>query len=168
MKKIFITVILVLTLTCTIVMANSSQDILTEGYKAFEKGKYDEAIELFDLVLEKEPDCSDAWLYKGYSLSMEGKHKESLQCFEMVLNINPHDIEGLYGKGFSLFKQEYYKEAIIYFEKVLEIRPDYSSAQDYKEEALLLLDEKTPHLFYNERKNLREYFVKRKKGEVRL
>jgi len=154
---LFIMFIIFLFASLSVAQEKSLQQLITEGYKLFKEENYEEAIEIFDRIIEVEPECADAWLYKGYSLSLQGKHTEALLCYEEILRIRPEDVEALFGKGFSLFKNKNYEEALIYFDKALKVDPEYSSAVDYRLETMTFLNEKYPGGYYPfERKNLYE------------
>ena len=50
---------------------------LSEGDILYEQGRYEEALECFNKVLEINPNCADAWSRMGLSLAKLGRYKEA-------------------------------------------------------------------------------------------
>lgn len=105
----------------------------------YKQGKFQEAIDCFDRVIEMEPGHYEAWNDKGICLKELGRYEEALQCFDRVLELNPKVTTTLYYKGetleklgkqtgdFSLFEQ-----AIHYFDRLLEGDPENVNAWNYR------------------------------------
>ena len=53
--------------------------------------KYEEAIELYDVVLSMDDNCYMAWKGKWIVMISLLKEKEALLCFNKALKINPND-----------------------------------------------------------------------------
>lgn len=94
---------------------DQAQEVLTgstkaynDGVKAFEDGKYAEAIDLFGQVYPEDPNYADAQaklqkakeeyakllLAEGKAKLSAGKYEEAVRIFDLVLNINPDLAEG--------------------------------------------------------------------------
>jgi len=60
------------------------------------QGKYEEAIEIYDKLLEKNPELFTAWEGKGQALQGQGKYEEALLCYDKGLEKlgNEEKIEG--------------------------------------------------------------------------
>ncbi|MGW8286115.1 MAG: hypothetical protein ACWGPR_10400, partial [Candidatus Deferrimicrobiaceae bacterium] len=54
--------------------------------------RHDEAVVLYDLAIDVDPDCSEAWTGKASVLRLLGKRREALECVEMALETGPFPI----------------------------------------------------------------------------
>ncbi|MBW9223743.1 tetratricopeptide repeat protein [Methanothermococcus sp. SCGC AD-155-E23] len=70
---------------------------LSEGDILYEQGRYEEALEYFDKVLEINPNCADAWSRKGLTLARLGRYEEAIRCFDKSLSIR-NDFEIIWAK----------------------------------------------------------------------
>jgi len=94
----------------------------------YKQGKFQEALQSFDRVLEIEPDHAGAWNGRGICLKELGRYEEAIQCFNKVIAINPGDEEVYYNRGEALEKlgknngdEKLFEEAIKSFDSVLKI-----------------------------------------------
>lgn len=53
-----------------------------QGTLMYRKGKVDEAIKNYDLAIQLEPNCAEAYYNKGCALENQGKIDESNKCYE--------------------------------------------------------------------------------------
>jgi tetratricopeptide (TPR) repeat protein len=95
--------------------------MFSKGVKLLQLGKYKEAIQLFDRVIETYSEYPGAWFHKGYALRMLGKH-EATQCFDRAI------AEILVYKGENLLNSRKCDEAFKFFDNALEIEPKLGSA----------------------------------------
>lgn len=65
--------------------------------------QYDEALEMYLLHLEYNPNNAEAWKNLGSTYFQVEIHDKELNCYEKALTINPNLIEALFSKGFTLF-----------------------------------------------------------------
>jgi len=87
---------------------------------------YSEAIEFFDDVLTRRPDCARAWLKKGLALWGLGRAKESLICLNESLKLRLSrvcQVEAWYAKGRSLEALGLFQEALRCYGNALDINP---------------------------------------------
>jgi tetratricopeptide (TPR) repeat protein len=63
------------------------QDLVKEGDILDSQGRYEEAIDSYDKVLQIDPDDADAWFNKGITLKKMGKHSEGTTCIETAINL---------------------------------------------------------------------------------
>jgi len=70
---------------------------LSEGDILYEQGRYEEALECFNKVLEINPNCADAWSRKGLTLARLGRYEEAIRCFDRSLSIR-NDFEIIWAK----------------------------------------------------------------------
>jgi Flp pilus assembly protein TadD len=68
---------------------NEVQRVLEDGRTFIASGKYDEAVQCFDWVLEQEPNNGEAWNGKGSALTGSEKFEDAIACFDMALQLNP-------------------------------------------------------------------------------
>jgi tetratricopeptide (TPR) repeat protein len=105
----------------------------------YKHGKFQEAIQCFDRVLEIEPGHAGAWNGRGVCLKELGRYEEAIQCFDKVIALNPQDEEIYYNKGEALEKLgkalsdvRLYEEAIKCFDKVINFNPQHVYAWNYR------------------------------------
>jgi len=143
----------------TVLLAGSAlaQDIddrtklLAEAQEPFLKGEYENAIKIFDEILEIYPVDSKIFEMKGIALSnlrlestlaMQPQqnvsphdpsnfNKLSMLEFYKALEINPNSVLALNGMGLGFGNFGEYSEAEQYFKKALEIDPDNEIAQNH-------------------------------------
>jgi tetratricopeptide (TPR) repeat protein len=113
---------------------NETFTLLNEAYNSILNGRLNEAIEICDSLLQKDPQNSDAWYYKGVTLCILAAQQADFnkyieyiklaeQCFEQLLLINPNHSEGIFYRGLALVDLERFKEALELFEKFLNNKP---------------------------------------------
>jgi len=125
--------------------------LLAEAQEPFLKGEYENAIKIFDEVLEIYPADSKIFEMKGIALSNlrlestlamqpqqnvlprdpSNLNKLSMLEFYKALEINPNSVLALNGMGLGFGNFGEYLEAEQYFKKALEIDPDNEIAQNY-------------------------------------
>jgi len=122
----------------TFLVYAQSEDIdslLVKGDRFLDFEKYEDAISIYDEILEVRPSHLEALAKKGDALQLLGNVDEALSYFERVLEIDPNYSDNL---------------EVRYYDKVLDIDPNsvlalskkgqYLIEQDNLEEALLNLD----------------------------
>ena len=125
--------------------------LLAEAQEPFLKGEYENAIKIFDEILEIYPADSKIFEMKGLALSnlrlestlaMQPQqnvsprdpsnfNKLSMLEFYKALEINPNSVLALNGMGLGFGNFGEYSEAEQYFKKALEIDPDNEVTQNY-------------------------------------
>ncbi|MBI5574595.1 MAG: tetratricopeptide repeat protein [Elusimicrobia bacterium] len=96
-------------------------------------GKYAEAIECYDKVLEINPRDAESWNNKGDAFGKLGKYNEEIGCYNKALEINPRLADAWTSKGAALGNLGKYDEAIKCCGKALEINPDLKNAYNLKQ-----------------------------------
>jgi tetratricopeptide (TPR) repeat protein len=97
--------------------------LLDSGRSLNEKGKYLEAIQYFNKVLDIEPKNVMALSQKGYSLAKSGKHLEAIQYFNKVLDIEPKNVMAWSNKGYSYRRLGNNEDANICYEEAKKWEP---------------------------------------------
>jgi len=137
MKYIFLIVIV---LIFGIVLVSASAQTLDDAQTLFKqaneellKGKYKDAISIYDNILEKFPNNISTLKMKSIALSNLGEHEKSLEGFFKILQYQPNDITAIIGMGVGFGNLGEYQEASHYFEKAIKIKPDSVVINNYKE-----------------------------------
>jgi tetratricopeptide (TPR) repeat protein len=118
---------------------SSITDLLDKGNSLFTEGRYEEAIQYYDKVLEIEPNDVYVLYNKGNAFYSLGNYTEAIQYFDKALEIEPRLVEALTNKGLALADLGKYQEAIQYYDKALEIEPRLVEALTNKGLALIYL-----------------------------
>lgn len=113
-------------------------DYLKEGLDAgmylYGQGRYEEAMQYFNKILEVMPECEDDLFISIYlsplfqqvfgdkaaTLAQLGRYNEAIEHFNKLLEMNNNSPEGWFGKGSSLLMLNHYEESIECYNKALE------------------------------------------------
>src|SRR3989344_4940631 len=103
------------------------------GASLMQEGKFFEAIEYFDKILQVDPTNINILNNKAATLFNLGKIDESLQTLDNILEIEPSNVNVLILKGKVLSETKRHGEAFSIFKKALEIDPtnEYAKKQSY-------------------------------------
>ena len=126
-----------LDITAEMIESNSSDVWFNKGFALNNLGKYEEAIEAFDKVIDMDPSNSYAWNNKGYALNNLGRYEDGLQAFAKALEMDHNNIDAWNNKAWALNNLERYEDALLASEKALEIDPNNFLASGNKIIALL-------------------------------
>lgn len=97
-----------------------------KGVALAKLGKYEEAIECYDKVIELNPNYAPAWYNKGVALAKLGRYEEAIECYKKAVELNPDYVDAWFNMGVAYAKLGKYEEAIKCYDKVLELNPkDY-------------------------------------------
>ena len=152
--KLFVIFTLTTVLLAGSALAQDTDDrtkLFTESQEPFLKGEYEDAIKIFDEILEIYPTDSKIFEMKGLALSnlrlettlaMQPQqnvsprdpsnfNKLSMLEFYKALEINSNSVLALNGMGLGFGNFGEYSEAERYFKKALEIEPDNKVTQNY-------------------------------------
>ena len=90
------------------------------GQELYNQGRYDEALDVFDKVIELDPRNKEAWFQIGNTL-MELKEvpRWAVTAYEEVLKIDPNHKDALKNKGIAFHKARKFKEAIAAYDEFL-------------------------------------------------
>ena len=110
-----------------------AQTMFKEANGHFVKGEYNEAIVIYDKILEVAPDNVSTLKMKAIALSNSGYHEKSLKEFFKILQYRPDDITALTGMGVGFGNLGEYQEAKYYFEKAIKKKSDSIVINNYKE-----------------------------------
>ena len=106
------------------------ESLYQEAINLINLGKYQEAIELFDKILEIVPEHENSLNNKGAALLKLEKFEEAIEFFDDILQIYPKNEDVMNNMGIALIELERYEEAIDLYNRILEINPDNLAAID--------------------------------------
>ncbi|WP_299290715.1 M57 family metalloprotease [Nitrosopumilus sp.] len=99
----------------------------------FVNGDYDEAIRIYDNILEISPNNISTLKMKGIAQSNTDEHQKSLKQFFTILQHRPNDVIALSGMGLGFGNLGEYQESLRYFDRAIEQRPNSVVLANYKE-----------------------------------
>lgn len=107
---------------------NSWSDSVNQATSLQVLGKYQEAIEVFDSVINKtndlSPDLAIVWANKANALFSLGKADEALECINQALSLDKHLGTAWNNKGEILSRLGKNEEALATYNQALVINPD--------------------------------------------
>jgi len=116
---------------------NSKEKVLIcKGIDRVKQGRLDEALELYDKVLELNPANTEAWNNRGVTLFRMGRLEEALECSNRALEIEPNNLEALRNMGFILKTMGRFDEALECYDAVLKVGAE---ASDIESKAMILV-----------------------------
>jgi tetratricopeptide (TPR) repeat protein len=102
---------------------------LQAGIDYYNKGNLEKAGESFDIAIEKDRKCTDAWRWKGtVYASYDYKKREAIIYYGHAIRLDPRDVQSYYQRGICYYDSEQYLKAFEDFNKAIELSPDYSDA----------------------------------------
>lgn len=113
-------------------------------------GDYEEAIQFFDMIDDKDHNYFNAKNMKGIALLELSRFDEAIENFDIVLKDNPDNVKALLHKGLALSNLGNYGEALNLIYNVLSIDPKNVRARNAEQSTLnlkglsLLYDESKP------------------------
>jgi tetratricopeptide (TPR) repeat protein len=102
----------------------NSQIYMSLGGLLFDKGRYDETIELLTPSIKRFPDEFVLNVILGLSYVQNLQYSEAEPFLKKALLLNPDDFTALYGYGVTLNQLNKDEEALIYLERALEKEPE--------------------------------------------
>ena len=134
------------------------------GYALCGLGKLEDAIDIFNQVLELVPQDWQVRNKLGTILGKSERYEDAILAFDKVIEIDSHNYAAHCFRGYALHKFGRNEDAIVAFDKAIEINPNYDLAWKiygtvlYKlgknEEAILFFDKaldlhpNQPSIFY--------------------
>jgi len=107
--------------------------MFNQANEHFVNGKYQEALTIYDEILEIVPNNISTLKMKGIVQSNLDEHNRSLKQFFKVLQYKPNDAVSLTGMGVGFGNLGEYQESITYFEKALKEKPNSTVINNYIE-----------------------------------
>jgi tetratricopeptide (TPR) repeat protein len=89
-----------------------------------QKRRYNEAIDIYDQVINDNPEYIEAFLGKANCYIKKRRYNEAINIYEQVINDNPEYIEAFLGKANCYIKKRKYEKAKIILEKIIDTNPE--------------------------------------------
>jgi tetratricopeptide (TPR) repeat protein len=134
-------------------LSNPTKLLMHAAIKApayYRNGRYQDAINICDQVLEIDNGYLPAWSNKGVTLIEVGKSDKAIVCFDKAIELEPSNLFAWYNKGYVLSALGNNTEAIECYNKAIEIDANYAKAWSGKATSLSALGNNTEAIeFYN-------------------
>jgi Ca-activated chloride channel family protein len=120
-----------LILTGGLAMAGNFATLNEAGNKAFEKGNFQEALDLYRQAETERPETPELYYNEANALVETGKYEEAVEKFTKALNTDDITLQAraYYNGGNGFFKKEDFRQAIEWYQKSLELNPDDMDAK---------------------------------------
>lgn len=109
-------------------LIKDTEDWGARAYSFYELGRYEEALECFDKILEKYPDNHYALEGKGTMLERLGRREEALQCYRDTIKLSSDTVSGWYRIGTRLSDAGDYDAAIECYNEAVQLAPEFEEA----------------------------------------
>jgi tetratricopeptide (TPR) repeat protein len=103
---------------------SDSNPLITRAIKLNQSKSFNEALDLLNQALQKEPENPVALREKAFAISNQGYYKDSLHWFNNSLRVNPNDPITWIQKGYALSKMGKNRDAIYCYDAAIRIDPD--------------------------------------------
>jgi tetratricopeptide (TPR) repeat protein len=102
---------------------------MDQGRAAMDAQRFDEALELFGEVIERDPNYAEGWNRRATLHYLTGRFEKSLADINKVLALEPRHFGALSGRGLVLTQLDRLHDAIEAFRAALEVNPHMQSAR---------------------------------------
>ena len=125
-------------LTCnTFADENTIEELHKESAILVSQERYNEALDVFDQILEIDSDNVKALNHKGALLVKMENFQQSLEYFDKAIIIEPNNIKILKNKAIALSHLNQHAKAIAIYEKILGLEPTNEWAEIQRNDLLL-------------------------------
>lgn len=104
--------------------ALEARDLIDKAYSLTALGRYQEALDAYDLAIDLQPEYAWAWARKGRTLRLLERYEAALACYNRALKLQPHYAWAWNGKGIVLQRMNRLSEALECFETATRINPN--------------------------------------------
>jgi len=92
-----------------------------KAQECVEEEKYQEAIQIYDSIIQNNANVLDLWLAKGDLIFIQGKYDEALESYENALELNPDSIHALWRKAVIFYIKDHRKQSIVLCERIVDL-----------------------------------------------
>ena len=128
-------------LTCNTFADN---DVIEELHKEtailVSQERYSEALDIFDQILEIDPDNVKALINRSAVLITLGQNEGGIYDANRILAIDPNNVKALSNKGIALANIGYTYDAIANLEKAIMVDPDNKELKDKRNSLFQTID----------------------------
>lgn len=107
---------------------NQHKEKIEEGYHLANKRQLDDALHLFNNMIETNQDIAEVYIGRAYVRQMQFEFDEALQDIYRGLSLKSQFPQAYYVRGLIEIKQGGYQRALADFDKALEIQADFQPA----------------------------------------
>jgi tetratricopeptide (TPR) repeat protein len=113
-----------------------AERIYAKGLTLYEQGAYQDAITLFNRVVEINGEHEGVYEFRAEAYYQLGNYRAAINDYERALRQDPDNVELLNSAGVSAGQMAMYNAAIRYFDRALKLNPAHQEAQHNRAEAL--------------------------------
>ena len=129
-RNILILFLLGLLMLSSEVYANRLKNLYLEGDKAYQQGEHEKAIEIFEEVVELEPNFAPVYNALGLAHNaINTKLSDVIWLYDVAIDIDPKYIDAYINKCRAFYKSGDHDQAEQSCLEALEVRPNYQAAQ---------------------------------------
>jgi tetratricopeptide (TPR) repeat protein len=104
-------------------------DKLELGTELMQYGSYEYALEVFNNIINSDPEWSEAWNKRATIFFLMDRYKESLSDIEKVLDIEFRHFGALSGQARIFIRLQEYERAILSIKRALIFYPSFKSGE---------------------------------------
>ena len=141
MRKIIVSIFLVLTFLCSSAMSETAADSFYRALALWDEGKYidpEKAIEYLNNAIRLKPDYADAYYLRGFAYDDLENHQRAIIDYSEAIRLSPDDAIAYNNRGKDYAKLGHNKLAIKDFNEAIRLQPDYVNAYNNRGYAYLL------------------------------
>lgn len=97
---------------------------LAEGISFFREGQFDRALEIFNLLIEKQPDNQEYIGYRARILSRKGSHIDALADYDRLLKLEPFNADFIGDRAVVMHLLNRNEEAMSELDRALNLEPN--------------------------------------------
>jgi Flp pilus assembly protein TadD len=105
-------------------------DVMAEGWRAFQAGDLDRAEEAFRLVIAHDPGAARAWFLLGATWQMRGHPDAAVASYQEAIRLAPDFPEARNNLGVALYASRRGDEAVAVLRRAIALKPDYAEAHN--------------------------------------
>ena len=99
-----------------------------QGHRAYERERYDDAIEDFSRAIEKDSNDVEAYNLRGRAYTRQKNYDDALKDYNEAIRLNPDYAETFLNRGTTYYDQKEYKDAIVDYDEAIRLKSDYADA----------------------------------------
>ena len=111
------------------------------GTKFLYAGRYDEALKIFEKVLEYYPDYIEAYCNAGVACEKKGRTDKAIENYLKAIEIEPRNVQAHYNLSVAYWTFGRWGEVVSELKKVLELDPGHGEAKKYLPQAQRFYEE---------------------------
>jgi tetratricopeptide (TPR) repeat protein len=104
-------------------LCSDSHDWIKKGDYLRNLGNLNESINCYNLALDLNPYCQEAWHNRGLALMKLCRYEQAIMCYNKAIEINPRYALAWYYKGVASFILGQYENALYYYDNAINLVP---------------------------------------------